>query len=233
MLGRSCFIKAFYSAMNFECGGTDTDLAFKYWLPEVKAGLIDTKEHRAMVGYTSGTNKYNDSPYERASVHDRGGETKFGIAQHGDGEGMPADFIKNLTLDQASERYEKNYWNACRCYELPELVAAYVYDIACGSGPRRAIVLLQRAVGVADDGAFGPMTMKAVQEADPDVLLKKLVQLRLAFYQGIVNNNQSQGIYLQGWNRRANTFINCYKNINSPEITAMREKEELDRITRK
>ena len=190
------FDKAFYVAMGYESG----EAQFKYWEPAVIAGLIDTKEHRNWCGYTTGKEVYKNGAL------DRGGETKFGIAK----ASSPEVDVTNLTMAGAKEIYIKKYWNVVRADELSDLIAVYMFDSACGSGPYNAIKFLQRALGVKDDAVFGDKTLWAVQHTDQKELLIKLIAQRKQHYLDIVSNHPEQAVFLKGWNRRADGFIDAY-----------------------
>ena len=75
--------------------------------------------------------------------------------------------------------YRARYWDAVAGDELPEGLDLAVFDFAVNSGPVRAVAYLQAALGVAQDGIVGPVTLGAVdgrsgkgehQVADPRAL---------------------------------------------------------------
>ena len=181
------FHEAFTKAMKWETG-----LTIDYSDPEIQAGKIDTPAQRKKCGYTDGVSGY--------SAHDSGGETKFGVAQNAHKNVT----VRTLTLAQAMHIYQVGYWDAVCGDELNPEVAKYVFDIGCGSGPRKAITMLQNAIGVTQDGVMGPLTLGQVNHEDPKQLVIKLQQLRCNFYRSIVANNPSQGVFLNGWLNRAN-----------------------------
>jgi lysozyme family protein len=94
--------------------------------------------------------------------------------------------------------YKKNYWDVCHCDDLPDGVDYAVFDLAVNSGTRRAAKMLQKAAGVADDGAIGPATMKAVSECTPHDLALDICELRLAFLQAL----PTWDTFGKGWGRR-------------------------------
>jgi lysozyme family protein len=89
--------------------------------------------------------------------------------------------VKALKPATVASIYRKNYWDACRADSLPAGVDYAVFDFAVNSGVQRSVMALQRAVGVADDGKIGPITLKAVRNTDPQVLIKRLCTDRLSF----------------------------------------------------
>jgi lysozyme family protein len=93
---------------------------------------------------------------------DPGKETKYGISSRA----YPNLDIKNLTIAQAEEIYRADYWDKCRCDEMPEGLKLPLFDSAVNQGSSRAIKLLQTALNLTPDGVIGPRTMeRAHQEA--------------------------------------------------------------------
>lgn len=96
---------------------------------------------------------------------DPGGETQWGISKRS----YPNVDIKALTRPQAIEIYRRDFWNAVNADDMPDGVAYQTLDFAVNSGVGTAIRYLQRALGVADDGHFGPVSIaaaKAISESD-------------------------------------------------------------------
>ena len=106
--------------------------------------------------------------------------------------------MRELPLDLAKRIYKDRYWDAVRAEELPAAIRYAVFDAAVNSGPRQAILWLQRAVGVKDDGIIGPKTLAAVRAADPERLLRRMLAQRLRF----MTNLPNWGSFSRGWARR-------------------------------
>src|SRR6202012_1283339 len=88
---------------------------------------------------------------------DPGGETAFGISKRA----YPNLDIKNLTQQEATEIYSRDYWDPIRGDELPDSVSFALLDFAVNSGVATSIRCLQRAVNVSVDGVLGPQTIAA------------------------------------------------------------------------
>ena len=125
---------------------------------------------------------------------DPGGETKYGISKRA----YPDVDIANLTPDQAKAIYKRDYWQRARCDELPPPLAFQVFDTAVNSGIGQAIRFLQRAVGVADDGQIGPLTMNAVKRLDVESLVARYNGQRLDF----MTRLSTWDVFGRGWARR-------------------------------
>lgn len=125
--------------------------------------------------------------------NDNGGLTKYGISQRA----FPNLDITALTLEEAKEIYKKNYWDVCRCDELPASFDIAVFDSAVNQGPTQAIKLLQRAIGVLDDGVIGKLTIDACRAAGA-AELRNFMLRRLFHYSQLEDYKH----YKKGWFNR-------------------------------
>ena len=174
------FVDAFNHAMLYEVGS--------HWDPsdpDVIAGNIDTALQRRKVGYVN----------IRA---DRGGETKYGVAQRAN----PDVNVAALDLAQTMEIYYARYWEASGCDQLSDPITIIHFDGATNHGVVRAIRFLQEAVGATIDGVLGPETLGLVRNANGISVINNIADLREAFYRRIVERDPSQTIFLNGWMRR-------------------------------
>lgn len=120
--------------------------------------------------------------------------TKYGIAANT----YPDLDILALTLDQAKAIYRRDWWDKIHADQLPGAVAFQLWDFAVNAGITRAVISLQRAVGVADDGKLGPLTVAAINAMPvPDVLARFNAE-RLEFYASL----STWPTYGKGWARR-------------------------------
>ncbi|MDV2986992.1 UNVERIFIED_CONTAM: glycoside hydrolase family 108 protein [Methylobacteriaceae bacterium AG10] len=133
---------------------------------------------------------------------DPGGATNLGITigTLSDWLGRPASKaeVKALTRATVAPIYRKNYWDRVRGDELPPGVDYCVFDFAVNSGPGRAIPSLQRAIGVADDGKIGPITLAAARERLSAQTVERICADRLAFLRRLT----TWGTFGKGWSRR-------------------------------
>ena len=153
---------------------------------------------------------------------DRGGETNYGISDKRDGvadgltdvdgDGKPDTAIKQLSKQQASKIYYRDYWLAAHCDEIavaaPKL-SIVLMDAAVNHGVGTAKRLLQRAAQVKEDGVIGPKTIGVIALRG-DVLAGILLDVRESYYRAIVKTDPAQGRFLRGWLKRLsdlNQFI--------------------------
>ena len=125
---------------------------------------------------------------------DPGGETKFGISRRS----YPNLDIKNLTIEQASDIYIRDYLAPLKADKLPDSVTFQLLDFAINSGVDRAVVCLQRAVGAVEDGRMGPATVAAVKRYTEAEVIMRLLAARLEFMTGL----SVWPTFGRGWCRR-------------------------------
>ena len=106
--------------------------------------------------------------------------------------------MRELTVDDVLPIYRRNYWERCRCQDLPSGVDWAVMDACVNHGTGRAAKFLQRAVMVNQDGSIGPLTLMAVAENDPEEIIEKLAEYRDAFYRSL----STFETFGRGWIRR-------------------------------
>lgn len=177
------FIKAFNQTMVSEVGPN-----FNPNDPDVIVGLIDTPARRKKSGFTD-------------IKGDRGGVTKFGIAQNSHTDIS----VKDLTLAQAMEIYERDYWQAGKCDKMLYPISFVHFDACVNHGLGGATKQLQRALGFSGsdvDGALGNGTLSAIALAEPLDLTNKILDQREAFFKRIVEKDPSQVKFLKGWLNR-------------------------------
>lgn len=158
------------------------------------------------------------------NTDDKGGKTNWGITEATLNAAFKVGIvshnnIKDLTVEEAKTIYKVNYWDKCKCDDLPKPLDLYVFDTAvnCGVGTSAKFLqeVINKAVGaniLAVDGIIGAMTIGAVEgwlshyKADctfPVLFLCNLfMDRRLQYYSNIVAKNGSQLVFLRGWLNR-------------------------------
>ena len=133
---------------------------------------------------------------------DPGGMTNLGITKRTYDEYHGTDIdeqgMRDLTRDDVDPIYKRNYWNRCRCGELPSGVDWAVFDFAVNSGTGRAAKALQKAVGATEDGSIGPMTLIEVERVEPANIINRIAIYREQFYRSL----STFETFGRGWLRR-------------------------------
>jgi len=124
---------------------------------------------------------------------DPGGETNWGISKRS----YPHEDIANLTKDQAKAIYLRDFWDVVG--NADPAIKFQVFDFAVNSGPQTAIRKLQAAIGVADDGHWGPMSAAKLASMDKNDVLMCFVAQRLRFWTALSTWDD----FGKGWANRA------------------------------
>lgn len=142
-----------------------------------------------LLGHEGGYSNHPDDP---------GGETMWGITQRVARANGYLGPMRELPVSLAKSIYKELYWDSVRADEVPRQARYALFDAAVNSGPVQAVKWLQRAAEVADDGKFGPATLRAVQAYDPELLEARMLGFRLMFMTELGNWRS----FNKGWARR-------------------------------
>lgn len=130
---------------------------------------------------------------------DPGGETKYGISKRS----YPHLDIKNLTREQARPIYRADFWGPAGCDAVPRALKYPLFDFAVNSGPKQAVKILQRRLGVVADGSIGPITLQEIALWPEKDLAITLCLDRLQF----MTERDNWPDHGKGWARRIRSLI--------------------------
>jgi len=148
-----------------------------------------------------------DEVFERTIGHeggyvnnpkDPGGETNWGITIATARANGFTNSMKSMTRAHAKEIYRVAFWNRAKCDQFTGAISYQIFDAAVNHGIGNAIRMLQRAVGVLDDGLVGSKTLAAIQKRTLDDVLVLFIAERLEFYTNLSTFNS----FGRGWARR-------------------------------
>ena len=129
---------------------------------------------------------------------DPGGETNWGVTKRtAQAYGYNGD-MRAMTRDQAKAIYKRGFWDDVGGDALPDAVAFQLFDAAVNHGIGNAVRFMQRALGVADDGIVGNITLTALRKADANDFLMRFNAARLDFYTRL----STFDTFGKGWVRR-------------------------------
>lgn len=140
--------------------------------------------------------------------NDPGGATNYGITQATydawmDGRGYARRPVRDITHDEVRAIYWERYWHPARCPDLPEPIDIVHFDAAVNTGVKRAAILLQRVLGVAQDGIIGSVTLAAALARPPVEIVHDLLFERLRYYATLARAQRKDGRdlreFLPGW----------------------------------
>lgn len=136
---------------------------------------------------------------------DRGGPTRYGITlptlERWRGRPVSAEDLRSLSREEAAAIYRARYVEAPGFLSVTsdDALLACLVDYAVHSGPRSAILALQRVVHATIDGVIGLDTITAVRALPPTEVRWRLLVLRAEMLCRIVGHDSSQRPFLRGW----------------------------------
>lgn len=108
---------------------------------------------------------------------DPGGETNWGISKRS----YPHLNIAALTRDEAIEIYKRDFYDKIHGDRIASGPAYQLLDFAVNSGPETAIRYYQRALEVADDGYWGPISQAAADAMSASDQIMRIIAERQLF----------------------------------------------------
>ena len=133
---------------------------------------------------------------------DPGGETNLGVTKRVYEDFGGTKDMKELTQADVEPIYKKNYWDKCKCDDMPEALALCVFDFGVNAGPGRAAKYLQTMIGTVADGGIGPNTLKALDSYLESESVKSAVATYQAERQKYYESLATFDTFGRGWTRR-------------------------------
>ena len=137
--------------------------------------------------------------------HDPGGKTQCGIIQREydlwrKAHGLATQDVRKITQDEGTAIYRISYWQPHGPF-LPAGLDLSFFDESVNAGDTEAIKILQVALGIPEDGDWGPQTQAAATLASMDLAahIERFTSRRIEVYK------ESKGFQYFGtdWVRRA------------------------------
>lgn len=107
---------------------------------------------------------------------------------------------------KAKSLYKNIYWDKFNGDEIPnERFANGSLLITVNAGFKNGMKVIQRSLGLDDDGIYGPKTRAALSKVN-DNSVELLRQEQIKYYDMIIVKRPVNEKYRQGWYNRANSF---------------------------
>lgn len=140
---------------------------------------------------------------------DAGGPTKYGIthktlAAHRGVRSVTAAQVKAMALAEAEAIYRKSYWTQSGGDILPVGLDYAAFDFGVNSGPDTAVEILQKTVGVTQDGRIGPATLAAIHAYPGGAvkLIRDYCAARMVYLQSLSSSKTGFPVNGRGWTIR-------------------------------
>ena len=139
------------------------------------------------------------------SANDRGGRTRFGIAEVWHPDLTKTGFYSTMdtadALDVAENILANQYATPLMLASISDQgVATALLSMAVVEGNVEAVKCLQGAVGAVQDGQMGPNTLAAVNVATN--VMQKFAALEDVYFRSIVAKDPTQAKWIKGWLNR-------------------------------
>jgi len=133
---------------------------------------------------------------------DPGGMTNLGVTKavydKWIGRESTEQEMRDLNFMDVAPIYKKNYWDKVRGDDLPSGADWCAFDGGLDSEFARQAKAIQRAAGATPDGAIGPMTIQAVMNHEPKMIIESVYTQRQSFYESL----KTFETFGRGWTRR-------------------------------
>ena len=133
---------------------------------------------------------------------DPGGETNLGVTKRVYEDWGGTKEMKDLTVEDVSPIYKKNYWDRVKGDYLPAGLDLCVFDFGVNAGTGRAAKYLQKMIGTTPDGGIGPMTLVKLKEYVDAKGVEHTVKLYQMGRQKYYESLSTFSTFGRGWTRR-------------------------------
>jgi lysozyme family protein len=141
----------------------------------------------------------------QAGDRDNDGTLDFDLNR--DGKVDAAD-VKLLTIEAVAEEVKAEFFDRLKLSQVTSLRVRWkILDIAVNMGRGTAAKMVQKIIGVKEDGVIGNDTLHALNTrlitgVGEAAILDKLIEAQIKRYVHIVKANTSQIVFLEGWVNR-------------------------------
>lgn len=120
--------------------------------------------------------------------------TKFGLSAMS----YPSLDIESLNTTQAKAIYFEDWWTPLKMERFHPAMQYQMFDAAINHGARNAARMLQRAIGVKDDGFIGAITIAEKNKIEANDLIMLFIAERISFFTKV----STFDLYGKGWMNR-------------------------------
>lgn len=137
---------------------------------------------------------------------DPGGMTNLGVTkrvyEEWVGYSVSENTMQNLSNEDVSPIYKKNYWDRVKGDQLPSGLDLCVFDFGVNAGTGRAAKYLQTLIGTVADGGIGPNTLKTLDAYVSEHGVKETIENYQAERQKYYESLATFDTFGKGWTRR-------------------------------
>ena len=136
--------------------------------------------------------------------HDGAGLTFCGLTQRDD------NLKNNPQPEWVAATFRSSYWNKVEADALPHGVGEEVANIAVNEGVGTAGKILQRALGLPEDGIIGDRTIAFADARNAHELCLDIAARNDQHYKAICEANPNNLRFLRGWLNRDEAMVKAF-----------------------
>jgi lysozyme family protein len=143
---------------------------------------------------------------------DPGGATNFGITQvvydvYRAGKSLAPKSVREIAPEEVQDIFFSKYWKPMNLDGIrDDDLILQLFDAGINTGIKTAIKLIQRLIGVVDDGVLGVESIRAINEYNGNIIAD-FSKRRKLFYVTLTQNKPNLKVFLKGWLSRVD---NCH-----------------------
>lgn len=155
---------------------------------------------------------YQNHPNDTGNYNSRGQlvGTNWGISapvyEKYTGRPPSAEDMRNMSAATAKSIYKNAFWDDIRGDEIQNQAVANIFFDGRVNHGRTGTKIIQKVLGIPQDGKVGRQTLQAINRANPEQLYIAYREARRAFYYELADSRPSLSVFLQGWLNRLATF---------------------------
>lgn len=130
--------------------------------------------------------------------------TSYGITQYTWSDAVSNGVVTGTLVDSTEADCERilrvMFYDAMSCAKMPTGCDLMVFNDGMGAGVSHCSKLVQRIVGVAQDGRIGPQTLLAIKGMGAKAFIGAMAKADKKYFAALA----SAPLYIRGWYRREN-----------------------------
>ncbi len=114
--------------------------------------------------------------------------------------------VQAMSKATAANIFKTRFWDRIKGDSISHQDVATIFFDGIVNHGSTGVRIMQRVLGVTADGAVGPITLSAINQADPAKLYTAYREARKNFYHQLATDKPALAVFLKGWLRRIDSF---------------------------
>lgn len=114
--------------------------------------------------------------------------------------------MQSMSKVTAANIFKTQFWDRIKGDSVDNQEVANIFFDGVVNHGTTGIKIMQRVLGVTDDGIVGPLTMSKLNGSNPSQVYQAYKDARRRFYQELATTKPALAVFLNGWLRRIDSF---------------------------